>query len=49
MVEESEKPLITGEQLRRQGQRACEWLDEEMSVIPVFGKVQRVTGISASL
>lgn len=26
-----------------------EWLDEEMAVVPIFGKIQRATGISASL
>ena len=47
-VEQEEGPILTTEQARRQGQKAVEWLDEEMSAIPVFAKVQEWTGLSSS-
>ena len=39
----------TREQLRREGQKIIEWLNEECYVIPLVEKIQNLTGIPASL
>ena len=46
--EKQEGSKQLAEVARRQAQSMIEWLDDEMSAVPIFAKVQRVTGISAA-